>query len=394
MRHLDWYSSDHRPICLRVDIVDSYAQASRFRRHFKFEEMWIPDDMCKDIVEKCWLERNVSLSGTEGSETSFINTIELCGRRLAEWGKKKKRDVFREIDKQNALLQDAYQVSPNPDFSKISDIERSLDKAMTAEEIYWKQRSRENWLKWGDRNTKWFHKRASFRRKKNTIHGVFNKQGSWVEKTENIEAVFIEYFKTLFESSTPDSRSFNEAIVSIPRCMSQEMNDHLLTPFSEEEIKVALFQMFPTKAPGPDGFPALFYQQFWNIVRGKTVASCLNILNNRSSVRDLNHTNIVLVPKIKHPKAASDFRPINLCNVSYKLIAKSIANRLKPILQSIISEAQSAFVLGRLISDNFLISYECVEYIMQKRSGKAGYVAMKLDMSKAYDRVEWTFLEK
>ena len=88
------------------------------------------------------------------------------------------------------------------------------------------------------------------------------------------------------------------------------------------------------------------------------------------------------------------FRLISLCNVIYKILSKVIANRLKPIINSIISDDQSAFIADRLITDNILIAFKSLHHMKTQCLGKEGYMALKLDMSKAYDRVEWLFLEK
>lgn len=107
---------------------------------------------------------------------------------------------------------------------------------------------------------------------------------------------------------------------------------------------------------------------------------------------ELNATNVVLIPKKKSPTAIGDLRPISLCNVLMKIITKVMANRMKELLKNIISENQSAFVPSRLISDNILLSYEVMHYLKRKKRGKEGFMTLKLDMTKAYDRIEWAYL--
>ena len=125
----------------------------------------------------------------------------------------------------------------------------------------------------------------------------------------------------------------------------------------------------------------------------KVVLAVLDFLNNGIMLFEINHTNIVLIPKIKNPMKMSDFRPISFCNVIYKIISKVLANRLKQVLPQIIFPTQSAFVPGRLITDNVLVAYEMLHTMHSRKKGKKGSLALKIDISKAYDRIEWQFLK-
>lgn len=118
----------------------------------------------------------------------------------------------------------------------------------------------------------------------------------------------------------------------------------------------------------------------------------MSILNKGTNFDYLNQSNIILISKVPHPSNLGNFRSISLCNVLYKMIAKMLFNRFKSVLSKFTDVAQSAFVPGRMISDNILLAYEIIHSFHQKRVGKKGFMAVKLDMNKAYDKVEWQFL--
>ncbi|CAL9002137.1 unnamed protein product [Prunus brigantina] len=204
--------------------------------------------------------------------------------------------------------------------------------------------------------------------------------------------LFCDYFKTLFSSS--GSQQMERILNEVRPVITNAMNDQLLQPFTREELEHTLFQMFPTKAPGHDGMPALFFQKYWHIVGDKVANKCLQILNGEGSVREFNHTLIALIPKVKMPTTVSEFPPISLCTTVYKMIAKTIANRLKFVLPHVITENQSAFVPNRMILDNVMAAFEIMHTIKGVKKGHDVKMALKLDMAKAYDRVEWVFLRE
>ncbi|KAA3481092.1 reverse transcriptase [Gossypium australe] len=166
-----------------------------------------------------------------------------------------------------------------------------------------------------------------------------------------MEDIARAYFQNLF---TAGNTIINEHLLSgIDRYIFEEDNRKLIAPYTGEEIREALFKMGSTKAPGEDGFPAQFYQRCWNIVGNDVASFYLHLLNG-----DM----------------------------------EAIANRFRRVIDKCTDEGQSAFVPGRLISDNVLLAYEILHSLKQKKLGKNGFMAVKLDMSKAYDRVEWNFV--
>ena len=248
------------------------------------------------------------------------------------------------------------------------------------------------WHTSGDLNTKFYHALTKQRRARNRIVGLYDSNGNWIIEEQGVEKVVVNYFDDLFQTITPTG--FDGFLDEIRSSITPQMNQRLLRLPTEEEVRLALFMMHPEKAPGPDGMTALFFQHSWHIIKNDLLEMVNSFLISGKLDTRLNITNICLIPKKERPTRMTELRPISLCNVGYKIISKVLCQRLKVCLPSLISETQSAFVPGRLISDNILIAQEMFHGLRTNKSCQDKFLAIKMDMSKAYDRVEWVFIQK
>uniref|UniRef100_A0A2N9F4S2 Reverse transcriptase domain-containing protein n=1 Tax=Fagus sylvatica TaxID=28930 RepID=A0A2N9F4S2_FAGSY len=232
--------------------------------------------------------------------------IKASRNSLNSWSKQHFGSVRASIEVKTKQLQEAEAAAPvAQNVPNITSLRQELHNLHTKEEKMWKQRSRNQWLQNGDRNTRFFHCQATCRQRRNLIQGINDDSGVWQENEDKVASTIVSYYQSLFTSSHP--MELEEVLDGVTRVVNNEMNDQLLQEFTAGEV---------------------------------------------------------------------------------------LANRLKKVLPHVISETQSAFVPGRLISDNILIAFKTLHYMHQMRQGQQGYMALKLDMSKAYDRVEWVFLEK
>nr|XP_023906708.1 uncharacterized protein LOC112018414 [Quercus suber] len=264
-------------------------------------------------------------------DKKVLGKIEKCGRDLSWWNYNVFGNVRRELKKKREMLVEEEVVALRTRSNvRIRELQREINELLDRETRMWNQRSRILWLKNGDGNTKFFHSRASHRYRKNVILGLNDSHGVWREGPNEVAEIFIHYYSELFTTSCPPTH--HEALNHIPQVITDDMNHELTSRFEDWEVIQALKQMAPMKAPGPNGMPPLFFQHFWPMIKGDVTHSMLSWLN-------------------------------------------------------------SAFAKGRLISDNILIAFETLHCMKNYNSSASGFMALKLDMSKAYDRVEWVFLE-
>ncbi|CAL1367617.1 unnamed protein product [Linum trigynum] len=173
--------------------------------------------------------------------------------------------------------------------------------------------------------------------------------------------------------------------------LNPEQAEPLCYPVTREEIRMALFSMNGEKSPGPDGFTVGFYQHNWEILGDDLTAAIMDFFRTGKLLSEVNSTYLALIPKVQNVDCMKQFRLISCCNIIYKCIAKVLANRLKEVLPIVISQNQSAFIKGRLISDNVLLAHEMVR--LYNRKSISPRCVLKVDMMKAFDSVDWVYLE-
>uniref|UniRef100_A0A2N9HKV4 CCHC-type domain-containing protein n=1 Tax=Fagus sylvatica TaxID=28930 RepID=A0A2N9HKV4_FAGSY len=364
VHHIPGSLSDHMPLWLSPTVVGHSPR----RQVFRFESMWLTDEGCQRTVEDAWRNNH------DGSHmVQLWNQVKDCRRRLRFWSRNSFGSVRRALAEKRKQLEKAELISMHGgDHSRVMTLRSELGILLEREEKMWSQRSRASWLQEGDRNTRFFHSRASQRRRRNTIVGLSDDNGSWCDQPNQVVGIALDYFQNLFHTMGPTD--VDRVLDHIPHVITEDMHSILSKEYSASEVERAIMQMGPRTAPGPDGMPPLFYQSFWPLIGNDVTAAVLSSLNSGSILQAINHTY-----SYSESKGPTNHRvpPHYCCSAC-----------LFPGLNST-GKTQSAFVPGRLITDNILVAFETLHHMKHHMSGKTGSMALKLDMSKAYDRVEW-----
>ncbi|OMO50989.1 reverse transcriptase [Corchorus capsularis] len=347
--------SDHSPLLIDTNVVDGKAT-----KLFKFEVMWTESPECKMVIKDGW---SAEFNGSRSFQ--LVQKLKKCKRLLIDWSRKVFPNNKKAIDELKKKV------------AEIQDKDVSEQCCAKAEELI------------KEIGNLFFHQSTIQRRQRNKILKLKDSNGDWIENEEDIQQLFKEFYSDLFRS---DGNS-EEVLDCIPNLVSDEMNDKLTAAITEAEIETATFELGTFQAPGPDGYNGVFNQKYWSIVKEAVIKAVRGFFESGNMLKEINTTNLVVIPKVKKPDEVGQFRPIGCCNFIYKVISKVLVNRLKPFMDDLITPNQSAFIAGRQIQDNIIIANEVFHYLRLKKKGKKADMALKIDMNMAYDKVEWGFLE-
>ncbi|KAL2922219.1 LINE-1 retrotransposable element ORF2 protein [Bienertia sinuspersici] len=253
-----------------------------------------------------------------------------------------------------------------------------------------KQKAKLDWIREGDENTKIFHQSIKKRRLQNTIHSIQDVRGDTREGLKEIAGAFIDYYKQLLGGYMPRFPIQDQFMGGVR--LSADQINVLSLPFTRREVKSAMFSIHGDKAPGPDGFGSFFFRDHWDIVGESIEEAVLDVLNSGKLLKELNHTLLSMIPKSSCPTSVTEFRPISCCNTLYKCITKVLCSRLRMVLPSLISLNQGAFVQDRYIVHNILVCQDLIRHYGRRNNRPSCMI--KLDLRKAYDTVEWGFIEE
>jgi hypothetical protein len=210
-----------------------------------------------------------------------------------------------------------------------------------------------------------------------------------IEGQANLKAYITKFYKDLFNEPEVNSFTLDESRIEAISQVTSIENNFLTTPFTEKEVRDAIFDMEHNKAPGLDGFPAKFYQKFWDVIKGDLLQMFHELHTGTLPLFSPNFGLITLIPKVQQANQIQQYRPICLLNVSFKIFTKVATNRVNVIVDHLISLTQIAFMRGRNILEGVVILYETIHELHKK---KQSGVIFKIDFEKAYDKVRWPFL--
>ncbi|GJY72399.1 putative RNA-directed DNA polymerase, eukaryota, reverse transcriptase zinc-binding domain protein [Tanacetum coccineum] len=373
---LDRLWSDHNPILLHIDKTDFGPTP------FKLYNSWLLRDGFDNLIKEEWelLDSNLKchekFRRLKDKIKQWSNNIKTLERNRKTVALEEINSIEKRIDEGSAMPSDN-----DHRLILLQEIEK-IDKFASMDII---QKAHVKWDIEGDENSKFFHGLINQKRRNQMINGIMV-EGNWITNPCLIKDAFLQFYKRKFQaqdsqvmfSNLPHSHSLN--------CMDRETLERQVTL---EEIKEAVWDCGSSKAPGPDGYSFAFVKKYWGTIQ-KDLYDFVNLFFASCVMPNgANSSFFTLIPKVNNPTLITDFRPISLIGIHYKIIAKILANRLSKVIDKIVSKEQSAFIAGRQILDGPVILSEIIEWYKKR---KKKLLIFKVDFEKAFDSISWNYL--
>ncbi|XP_062094166.1 uncharacterized protein LOC133800227 [Humulus lupulus] len=355
---------------------------------FKFFNMWTNHENCKTTVMQSWCKP------IRGSRL-----VRICKKlsRLQLVLRKFNRHIMGDVAQNYMLAKEKFQAAQislqsNPHSVNLQRLEAGVgDKLARIYESFLKQKSKVDWLRFGDDNTTYFHACLKQRRASNCITSVVTEFGQSIENFDDVVDHFVTHFQKIMGSKSMASRSNQKSCFDLGHKLTLDQQVSLVKPFSTKEVKEALFSINSIKSLGPDGFGSGFFKVLWRELEAEISAAILDFFECGNLPEEVNKATISLIPKTETHSRAADYRPIACCNSIYKCISKILCSRLASVLPSLVHQNQGAFVKNRLLAHNILILQVIIKGYKWKNISPR--CVLKIDLSKAYDMLDWNFLE-
>ncbi|GFZ09700.1 hypothetical protein Acr_21g0002990 [Actinidia rufa] len=359
-------------------------------RPFMFFNMWSQHQDFQEIVRNTW---DTHIDGSA--------MFKLCKKLKAL------KDPLRTLNRQHfshisaraelaevELLQGQQLLHDNPGDenleNRVADLRKKASRLAEADLSFCSQLANAKYLKNCDRGTKFFHELIKRNKPRNQIVSLIDAGGAATTSHHQVSALFVDYYKNLLGTRKECTR-LDKEILSAGNLVSEDQALELIRPVLDEEIKAALFEIGDDKAPGPDGYSSCFFKRTWNSTGTDVFLAVKEFFTSGCILKQLNNATIVLVPKSLNASRVGHVRPISCCNTVYKIISKILDLRLSTVLEKLIDPAQPAFVPNRSMVENIYMVQELLRKYSWKRISPR--CIMKVDPRKAYDTVNWEFLE-
>ncbi|WVZ88110.1 hypothetical protein U9M48_034662 [Paspalum notatum var. saurae] len=374
-------ASDHTPLLLLTNF------GIMRKPRFHFECFWPKLDGFQEVLIRGWFCDPSITNPFQRLDALFRNLV----RELQSWAATKVGHIKEQLAAARKVIA---KLDRAQDFRELSEEELALRSALkqrclglsSLERTMARQRARVRQIAEGDANTRYFHIVARGK-KKHMLIPKLCVGDNVVTEHSSMEAAVFDHFKRIFGDVVHRPHSLNlESLGYSPAAQLSALD----SPFTEEEVWSTIKEMPGDRAPGPDGFTGDFYKTAWSVIKFDVLSALAEFhRGNGGGFHNLNNGLIVLLPKSPDASKPSDFRPIALVHSFGKLVSKLLANRLAPLLPDLISRNQTAFVRGRALHDSYKFVQAAAVTFRRKRLPVA---MLKIDISKAFDTLSWSFL--